>query len=67
MAYSQKVVHFGYNLQKMVPNHNPEYYPPEGWIWHICGRLEPYQILSENTPPLATMNLYAVRKLYLKT
>ena len=62
LAYSQKVFHFGYNLQKMVPNHNPEYYPPEekvhtmdlAHLWEVGAIVKNYepeccsQIVFEN-------------------
>ena len=61
-AYSQEVFHFGYNLQKMVPNHNPEYYPPEekilrmdlAHLWEVGAIVKNYepeccsQIVFEN-------------------
>ena len=39
VAWSQKVFHFGWHLQKWVPNLSPEQYPPKekmfrGHIWH---------------------------------
>ena len=30
VAYPQKVFHFGSNLQSIMPNHDPEHYPPKG-------------------------------------
>ena len=30
VAYPQRIFHFGWNLQSIMPNHNPEHYPPKG-------------------------------------
>ena len=55
LALSQKVFHFGSNLNKKVQNHYPEHYPPKEKIviWHpFSGDLSKTENLSEIMPPL---------------